>query len=175
MFLNILRLTPPGGGPAPLIKNKAIRQCYGLMFLNMIITIWSIFSILYSKFLNSHFGTEISAYLSVVFIMGSISSYFFSKLGSRKYSSDVEWSKILILILIINLIQYGAIVWGCWILYKVFMSRHLIGTKMYYYFIFSRWMYSTLFCLTALYSFSVILTSLTYSQLLISLVNQRIS
>ncbi|KAH8741955.1 hypothetical protein FG386_002330 [Cryptosporidium ryanae] len=123
MFLKILKLTPMGGGPAPLLKNQIFKQCYSLMFLNIFIAAWSISSILYSKFTNANFGPEISAYLFIVFIMGSINSVYFSKLGSLRYCSDDEWSKKLITILAINLLQYGAVVWGCWILYRVFMSR----------------------------------------------------
>lgn len=174
MFLNILKLTPLGGGPAPLLKNQIVRQCYSLMFLNIFIAIWSISSILYSKFTNANFGSEISTYFFIVFLIGSVNSIFFSKLGSLRYCSDLEWSNRLILILIINLVQYGAILWGCWISYKVFMSRYLAGTKMYYYFIFSRWMYNTLFGMTAFFSFSVIYTSFIYSKLLISLTHQRV-
>lgn len=174
MFLNILKLTPLGGGPAPLLKNQIVRQCYSLMFLNIFIAIWSISSILYSKFTNANFGSEISTYLFIVFLIGSVNSIFFSKLGSLRYCSDVEWSNRLILILFINLVQYGAILWGCWISYKVFMSRYLAGTKSYYYFISSRWMYNTLFGMTAFFSFSVIYTSFIYSKLLVSLTHQRV-
>ena len=157
-----------------MLKNQMFKQCYSLMFLNIFIAVWSISSILYSKFTNANFGTEVSAYLFIVFIMGSINSVYFSKLGSLRYCSDDEWSKKLITILAINLLQYGADLWGCWISYKVFMSRYLAGTKMYYYLFFSKWMYNTLFGMTAFFSLSVIYSSFVYSRLLISLTHQRV-
>lgn len=174
MSLNFLGAHIYGGGPAHLLTNPAPISCIYISCLNILITAGAVTSILYGNYANASYGTEIPQYLLFVAIANCYSALYFARISRMELGSDNEWSRILLTMGLLNLLQYGSILWGAWLCYRMFYSKILIGTRMYYYFRFGKWMYNSILGISVLNSYCIVYTSyVALVRIFVSLVLQR--
>lgn len=174
MALNFLGAHIYGGGPAHLFTNPAPRSCMIVSSLNVIITAGAFTSILYGNYANTSYGTEVPHYLFAVAAANCYSAVYFARLAIMREGSDNEWSRILLTTMFVNLLQYGLIIWGTWLCYRMVYSKALVGTKMYYYFKLGRWMYNSILGISVLNTYCIVYTTyVSLVRILVALVVQR--
>lgn len=173
MALNFLNWHTHGGGPAHLLVNPARRHCASISVLNATISTLALSSMIFGNYTGAAYGLEISQYWIGLILANGYSSIYFARLAKRRVESDSEWSRILITMFLINILQYGLIVWGVWLCYRMIYSKVFIGTKMYYYFGFGKWVHNTILGISALNCYCIIYTTyVSLVKILVSLVFQ---
>jgi hypothetical protein len=161
MALNFFRFHTPGGGPALVLKNPAPVSCICIGLINSLVAVGALSFIIYGNFINTSFNGEVTQYLLVATLQGGYAAIYFLRLAAIHYAADNEWSKILITVFFLNVTQYGLIHWGVWLIYQMYMSHYLIGTRMYYYFLMGKWVYNAILAISSLNALCIILTLYT--------------
>lgn len=159
MALNFLKIHSQGGGPAHLLENPAPTPCLYISAMNALVAAGGITSIIYGNYVNASFGNEVLQYLFTVAFQGCYSAVYFTWLAGLRVAADNEWSRILITILLLNVIQYGLIIWAAWLTYRMYYSYDLVGTRMYYYFVMGKWMYNAILGISSLNAYCIVYTS----------------
>lgn len=174
MSLNFLAGHIYGGGPAHLLTNPAPRSCIAISSMNVTIMSAAFGSLLYATYSPSTTGGEVSQYLIAVAVMNCYSALYFARLATYWTRSDNEWSRALLQIGVQSALQYGLIVWGAWLCYRMFFSSAFTGTRMYFYFRFGKWMYNSILGISTLNSLVIVYTTyVALVRILVSLVVQR--
>lgn len=174
MALNFLSVHVYGGGPAHLLLNPARRQCALIAVYSVIVSTTAFSSMLYAKYYNASYGGEVHQYLFMLAIANFYTFVYFGRLAAMRLGSDGEWSRILVTMGLINIFNYCLIIWGFDLCYRVFQSKAIIGSNMYYYFRVGKWMYNTIIGISAFSCYCIIYTTyVALVKILVSLVYQR--
>lgn len=175
MAINFFGAHVYGGGPAHVLRNPAPRSCSMAATLNLIVTCAAFGSIVYGTAVNTTpSGDEVPQYLFATSVIGCIAAVYFIRLAARRVASDMEWSISLFHIAVLCMLQYGTIIWGASLCYRVVHSQALVGTKMYYYFRFGRWLHNAILGISILNAYCIVYTSyVALVKIFVSLVKQR--